>query len=106
MPLLQLLLLLDLELLVSMRVSVQIQVAPTAVHRDVYLILPLGSFDRFRRSNSQNGRPWMEEVYLHGTEVDLRDERYVLPTRRLGVEFGFHGKSTFESILAQYADLI
>lgn len=48
----------------------------------------------------------MEEVYLHGTEVDLRDERYVLPTRRLGVEFGFHGKSSFESILAQYADLI
>jgi spartin len=91
-------------------VSVQIPDAPTAVDRDVYIVLRLGSFeapiDPARVIYRTDGHEWRKYTF-HGTEIDPTEILVTLafPADRKSNPLFMDDLEMFESILAQYADL-
>jgi spartin len=91
-------------------VTVQIPEAPTAADRNVYLVLRLGSLetpiDPARVIYRTDGYGWRKYTF-HGTEVDPTEMLVTLtfPADGKSNPLSMEDLETFESILAQYADL-
>jgi spartin len=91
-------------------VSVQIPEASAAVDRDVYLILRLGSvetpIDPAMVIHRTDGHGWRKYTF-HSTEVDLTQMNvtFSLPADQKSSSVFMEDLETFDSILAQYADL-
>ena len=92
-------------------VSIQISEAPSALDRDIYLVLRLGSIetpiDPTRIIHRTDGQGWRKYSF-HGTQIDITDSTTVtfsLPPNQNSGSIFLDKLDTFENILAQYADL-